>query len=31
MRPLFESGLVAAIEGDTTIEEVLRCVRSEAQ
>jgi general secretion pathway protein E len=30
MRPLFDSGLVAVIEGDTTIEEVVRCIRSEA-
>ena len=30
MRPMFESGLVAAIEGDTTVEEVLRCIRSDA-
>jgi general secretion pathway protein E len=30
MRPLFDSGLLAVIEGDTTIEEVVRCIRSEA-
>jgi general secretion pathway protein E len=30
MRPLFEAGLLAVIEGDTTIEEVVRCIRSEA-
>jgi len=30
MRPLFDSGLIAALEGDTTIEEVVRCIRSEA-
>jgi general secretion pathway protein E len=30
MRPMFDSGLVAALEGDTTIEEVARCIRSEA-
>jgi general secretion pathway protein E len=30
MRPMFESGLLAALEGDTTIEEVVRCVRGEA-
>ncbi|MGC2415784.1 MAG: GspE/PulE family protein [Stellaceae bacterium] len=30
MVPLFDSGLVAALEGDTTIEEVVRCIRSEA-
>ncbi len=30
MRPLFDSGLIAVLEGDTTIEEVVRCIRSEA-
>ena len=30
MRPIFDSGLLAVIEGDTTIEEVVRCIRSEA-
>jgi general secretion pathway protein E len=30
MRPIFDSGLFAVIEGDTTIEEVVRCIRSEA-
>ncbi len=30
MRPIFDSGLMAALEGDTTIEEVVRCIRSEA-
>jgi len=30
MRPLFGTGLLAVIEGDTTIEEVVRCIRSEA-
>src|SRR5689334_25225810 len=30
MRPIFESGLLAVIEGDTTVEEVVRCIRSEA-
>ena len=29
MRPIFEAGLFAVIEGDTTIEEVVRCIRSE--
>jgi general secretion pathway protein E len=29
MRPIFEAGLLAVIEGDTTVEEVVRCVRSE--
>jgi len=29
MRPLFDSGLLAVLEGDTTIEEVVRCIRSE--
>jgi general secretion pathway protein E len=31
MRPIFDSGLLAVIEGDTTIEEVVRCIRSEAE
>jgi general secretion pathway protein E len=30
MRPIFDSGLLAVLEGDTTIEEVARCIRSEA-
>ena len=30
MRPLFDSGLLAVLDGDTTIEEVVRCIRSEA-
>jgi general secretion pathway protein E len=30
MRPIFDSGLLAVPEGDTTIEEVVRCIRSEA-
>jgi general secretion pathway protein E len=30
MRPLFDGGLLAVLEGDTTVEEVLRCIRSEA-
>jgi general secretion pathway protein E len=30
MRPIYESGLLAVLDGDTTIEEVLRCIRSEA-
>src|ERR1700719_4125566 len=29
MRPIFDNGLFAVIEGDTTIEEVVRCIRSE--
>jgi general secretion pathway protein E len=30
MRPIFDSGLLAVLEGETTIEEVVRCIRSEA-
>jgi general secretion pathway protein E len=30
MRPIFQSGLLAALAGETTIEEVVRCIRSEA-
>jgi general secretion pathway protein E len=30
MRPIFDSGLLAVIEGDTTVEEVIRSIRSEA-
>jgi general secretion pathway protein E len=30
MRPIFDSGLLAVLEGDTTVEEVVRCIRSEA-
>jgi hypothetical protein len=30
MRPIFHSGLLAVLEGDTTIEEVVRCIRSKA-
>ena len=29
LQPIFEAGLFAVIEGDTTIEEVVRCIRSE--
>jgi hypothetical protein len=29
MRPIFDSGLLAVLEGGTTIEEVVRCIRSE--
>jgi general secretion pathway protein E len=30
MRSIFDSGLLAVLDGDTTIEEVVRCIRSEA-
>jgi general secretion pathway protein E len=30
MRPIFDTGLLAVVEGETTIEEVVRCIRSEA-
>ena len=30
MRPIFDAGLLAVIEGDTTVEEVVRCIRGEA-
>ena len=30
MRPIFDSGLLAALEGDTTIEDVVRCIRTDA-
>ena len=30
MRSIFDSGMLAVLEGDTTIEEVVRCIRSEA-
>jgi hypothetical protein len=30
MRLLFDSGLMAVLEGDTAIEEVVRCIRGEA-
>jgi general secretion pathway protein E len=30
MRPMFDSGLLAALEGDTTIEEVVRCIHTDA-
>jgi general secretion pathway protein E len=30
MRPIFDNGLLAVIEGETTTEEVVRCIRSEA-
>jgi general secretion pathway protein E len=29
MQPIFDAGLLAVIEGDTTIEEVVRCIRGE--
>jgi general secretion pathway protein E len=29
MRPIFEAGLLAVLDGDTTIEEVVRCIQSE--
>jgi len=30
MRPIFDTGLLAVIEGDTTVEEIVRCIRGEA-
>src|SRR5262249_35836655 len=30
MRPIFDAGMLAVAEGDTTIEEVVRCIRGEA-
>ncbi|MGH7063656.1 MAG: GspE/PulE family protein [Stellaceae bacterium] len=30
MRPIFDRGLMAVLDGDTTIEEVVRCLRTEA-
>jgi general secretion pathway protein E len=30
MRPIFDSGMLAVLDGDTTIEEVVRTIRSEA-
>jgi general secretion pathway protein E len=30
MRPIFDAGLLAVIEGDTTVDEVVRCIRGEA-
>ena len=30
MRPIFDSGMLAVLEGDTTIEEVVRCVHTDA-
>jgi len=30
MRPIFEAGLLAVLEGETTVEEVVRCIRSDA-
>jgi general secretion pathway protein E len=30
MRPMFDAGLLAVIEGDTTVDEVVRCIRGEA-
>jgi general secretion pathway protein E len=30
MRPIFDMGLLAVLEGDTTIEEVVRSIRAEA-
>jgi general secretion pathway protein E len=30
MRPIFDSGMLAVLDGDTTIEEVVRCIRTDA-
>ena len=30
MRPIFDSGLIAVLDGDTTIEEVVRCLQTDA-
>jgi general secretion pathway protein E len=30
MRPIFDTGLLAVIEGDTSFEEIVRCIRGEA-
>jgi general secretion pathway protein E len=30
MRAIFDAGLLAVLDGDTTVEEVVRCIRSEA-
>jgi general secretion pathway protein E len=30
MRPIFDAGLLAVLEGDTTIQEVTRCITGEA-
>ena len=29
MRPIFDSGMLAVLDGDTTIEEVVRCIRTD--
>ncbi|MBV8739090.1 MAG: type II/IV secretion system protein [Alphaproteobacteria bacterium] len=29
MRPIFDSGMLAVLDGDTTIEEVVRCIRAD--
>ena len=31
IRPIFDGGLRAVLEGDTTIKEVVRCIRTETR